>query len=80
MQGGLARFEGSGKLNGNTNARFRLTTAVGGTATSAAGRFALEIWHTDPASGADVVDYDNRRAGPGNIGSAVEGRIVQEPR
>lgn len=79
MQGGLARFEGKGTLNGNANASFRLTTTASGADQTAPGRLALEIWHTDPLTGAAVVDYDNRQAGPGSTGPAVAGNIVHEP-
>lgn len=67
---GARGFEGSGSLNGRSGYRFSLATAAG--ATGGAGRFGLKIWHTDPASGAAVVDYDNREA---NGGSAFRGEI-----
>jgi probable HAF family extracellular repeat protein len=77
VQGRRAQFEGSGTLNGASDYRFTLTTTAGGGAgPSQAGRFGLKIWHVDPATGAEVVDYDNRQAGPGDTGPAVEGSIV----
>jgi len=64
-------FEGSGSLNGRSGYRFSLNTAAGATGTT--GRVGLKIWHTDPASGAVVVDYDN--AGSNGSGSAFRGEI-----
>lgn len=75
-QAGLVRFEGTGTLNGDTKAGFRLLAADGGEGKRAAGQFALEIWHTDPVTKAQVIDYDNRRAGPDNAGVDVAGNIV----
>nr|WP_307742779.1 PKD domain-containing protein [Massilia varians] len=70
-QSGARGFEGSGSLNGRSGYRFSLNTAAG--ATGATGRVGLKIWHTDPASGAVVVDYDN--AGSNGSGSAFRGEI-----
>lgn len=70
-QSGARGFEGSGTLNGRSGYRFSLSTAAG--AAGAAGRIGLKIWHTDPASRAVVVDYDN--AGPNGSGSAFRGEI-----
>lgn len=70
-QSGARGFAGSGTLNGRGGYRFSLDTAAG--ATGATGRFGLKIWHTDPASGAAVVDYDN--AGANGAGSAFRGEI-----
>lgn len=70
-QSGARGFEGSGSLNGRSGYRFSLNTAAG--ATGATGRVGLKIWHTDPASGAVVVDYDN--AGSNRSGSAFRGEI-----
>jgi probable HAF family extracellular repeat protein len=70
-QSGARGFEGSGSLNGRSGYRFSLNTAAG--ATDATGRVGLQIWHTDPASGAVVVDYDN--AGSNGSGSAFRGEI-----
>lgn len=79
VQAKRAQFEGSGTINGNAGYRFTLTTTAGrGAAAGEAGRFGLKIWHTDPATRAEVLDYDNRQAGPGNTGPAVEGSIVHQ--
>jgi probable HAF family extracellular repeat protein len=72
-----AQFEGSGKINGAGDYRFKLTTTAG----SAAGqgqpnRFGLKIWHTDPVTKAEVVDYDNQGAGNGSAVLAAQGEIV----
>jgi probable HAF family extracellular repeat protein len=77
-QGAQHVFEGSGSVKGKGGYRFRLSTSAtlpGG----GQGRFALKIWHADPASGREVVDYDNARAAAGKGGGRlVDGRIVLE--
>ena len=67
-------FEGSGKLNGKAGYRFSLNTAAGTGAAGGPGRFGLKIWHTDPASAAAIVDYDNQ--GPDGRGSVFRGELV----
>jgi len=76
LQGGRGQFEGSATMNGVGDYRFALTTTAGANQTA---RFGLKIWHVDPVTRAEVVDYDNLRAGPGNTGSAVSGTIVHAP-
>jgi probable HAF family extracellular repeat protein len=76
-QGARGQFEGSGKINGAGDYRFKLTTTAG----SASGqgqpnRFGLKIWHTDPVTNAEVVDYDNQGAGSGSAVLAAQGEIV----
>jgi hypothetical protein len=76
-QGARGQFEGSGKINGAGDYRFKLTTTAG----SASGqgqpnRFGLKIWHTDPVTNAEVVDYDNQGAGNGSAVLAAQGEIV----
>jgi PKD repeat protein len=77
-QGAQQVFEGSGTVRGAGSYKFRLSTSAtvpGGEQ----GRFALKIWHTDAASKADVVDYDNARAPSGTEARRVtEGSIVLE--
>ena len=74
------QFAGSGTINGAGNYQFTLATTPGTAVTQGeAGRFSLKIWHSDPATKALVVDYDNQRAGPGLASAAItEGRILQE--
>jgi probable HAF family extracellular repeat protein len=75
MQGTHARFEGSGTLNGTGGYKFSLATTAGaGAGEGVPGRFGLRIWHTDPVTKAEVVDYDNQGTAGGTV---VEGRIVQ---
>jgi probable HAF family extracellular repeat protein len=76
VQGQRRQFEGSGTLNEAGDYRFTLATTAGGAGQSA--RFALKIWHVDPVTRAEVVDYDNLSAGPGNTGPAVQGSIVYQ--
>jgi probable HAF family extracellular repeat protein len=77
-QGSQQVFEGSGTIRGAGSYQFRLSTSAA-TAGNGQGRFALKIWHTDPASKADVVDYDNTRAPSGlQAGRVKDGGIIQE--
>jgi hypothetical protein len=46
------------------------TTEAAGT--SGQGRIALKIWHADPASKNEVVDYDNTRV----LASSAAGRVT----
>ncbi|WP_212760999.1 PKD domain-containing protein [Telluria aromaticivorans] len=74
-QGAQHVFEGSGTIQGRGGYRFRLATDAG--AAGGAGRFGLKIWHTDPASKAEVVDYDNGRAPAAARGSRLStGSVV----
>lgn len=75
QQGGSTRFEGSATKNGGGDYRFTLTTTAGDNRSA---RFGLKIWHADPVTRTEVVDYDNLRAGPGNSGSVVAGSIVHQ--
>lgn len=71
-------FEGSGTAGGAGGYKFRLSTsaAVPG---GEQGGFVLKIWHTDPASRTDVVDYDNSRAPSGTVaGRVMDGSIILE--
>jgi probable HAF family extracellular repeat protein len=76
VQGQRRQFEGSGTLNGAGGYRFTVATTAGGAGQPA--RFALKIRHVDPVTRAEVVDYDNLSAGPGNSGPAVQGSIVYQ--
>lgn len=71
-KGSQGQFVGSGTINGLGRHQFSMATTAGGADDKAPGRFSLKIWHTDPATGAEVVDYDSRGAGRG----AAESRIV----
>jgi probable HAF family extracellular repeat protein len=74
VQGGQVRFEGSGRTERGGACSFSLVTTAG---TADAGRFALRIWHADPATRAQVVDYDNQAGKDGAGGGVVvEGRIA----
>jgi hypothetical protein len=56
-----------------------MAATAGNGSANGQGRFALKIWHTDPASKAEVVDYDNTRAPAGTeAGRVAEGSIVLE--
>jgi probable HAF family extracellular repeat protein len=77
-QGAQQVFVGSGMVRGAGGYQFRLATSATG-AGNGQGRFALKIWHTDPASKAEVVDYDNTRAPAGvEAGRVTDGVVVVE--
>jgi probable HAF family extracellular repeat protein len=78
MQGTRAQFAGSGELNGKGGYRFAMATTAGVAAgTGEPGRFSLKIWHTDPVTKAEVVDYDTQAGASGAAGRAlVEGKIA----
>ena len=76
LQGARAQFAGSGTVNGSGDYRFTLATTEDGTNSPA--RFGLKIWHLDPVTRAEVVDYDNLSADGGGSGSAVQGSIVHQ--
>ena len=58
---GQARFAGSGTINGKGTHRFDLVTTAA--TRDGPARFGLTIWHTDAATGAQVIDYDNQQSG-----------------
>ncbi|MFC5478404.1 PKD domain-containing protein [Massilia suwonensis] len=77
-QGTQQVFEGSGTVGGTDGYRFRLSTSAT-VAGGGQGGFVLKIWHTDPGSRTDVVDYDNARAPSGTAaGRVIDGSIVLE--
>ena len=75
VQGGTVRLEGSGSTHrGQGGYSFSLVTTAG---TADVGRFGLRVWHLDPVTRAQVVDYDNQAAkNGGRSGVMVEGRIA----
>jgi len=68
-----AQFEGSGKINGAGDYRFRLSTTAG---QGQPDRIGLKIWRIDPVTGKEVVSYDNEGARMGSAVPAAQGRIV----
>jgi probable HAF family extracellular repeat protein len=73
-RGGQARLTGTGRVNGAPGYHFAATTAAGATAS---GRFGVRIWHTDPETSADVIDYDSQAATEENAGRALaSGKII----
>ena len=61
VSGARAQYKGIGAFNGVAGYRF-LLTAVDGQVSGGGGvdRFRIKIWHQDPDTQADVVDYDNQ--------------------
>jgi probable HAF family extracellular repeat protein len=76
-QGAQQVFAGSGMVRGASGYQFRLSTSA--PVRGEPGRFALKIWHTDLASKAEVVDYDNAATPSGTAATRMtQGSIVQE--
>ncbi|HEU4376054.1 MAG TPA: PKD domain-containing protein [Telluria sp.] len=67
-RGARGQFAGSGTINGAGDYQFAMATTAGAGAT---GRFSLRIWHLDPATRAEVVDYDSQGAGSGLTADAI---------
>lgn len=60
VAGARAQYKGSGSLNGLPGHKFLLTAVDGALlAKGTRDRFRIKIWHTNPASNTDVIDYDN---------------------
>ena len=66
---GRGQFAGSGAINGKGAYRFDLVTLA--PTPDAPARFGLKIWHTDAATGAQVLDYDNQASGDRRVARAV---------
>lgn len=75
-QGERYLYEGSGSNGGAGSYRFRLETTAGARP-GRPGRFGIRIWRTDPGTRAEVVVYDNRRAGQA-ASALVAGDIAGE--
>jgi probable HAF family extracellular repeat protein len=74
------QLTGTGKLNGKDGYRYALTVSAGAANAASQGRFGLRIWHSDPATRADVVDFDNQQAKAAARATAVvEGAIAVAP-
>jgi probable HAF family extracellular repeat protein len=72
VQGARGQFEGTGTINGAGDYKFTLATTAGeAVGRGKPGRFGLRIWHIDPATRAEVVDYDNLSAGRGVVGHPI---------
>jgi probable HAF family extracellular repeat protein len=69
-EGGSVRFEGSGRNHRGEAVSFSLVATSGAADAPKAGRFALKAWHTDPATRAQVVDYDSQAGRTGAAGVA----------
>lgn len=75
---GVQHLSGMGQLNGRDGYHFAATASGAGQGST--GRFALRIWHSDPATNKEVTDFDNTRADTAARGSAlVEGTIAITP-
>jgi hypothetical protein len=74
--GASAQLVGTGKVNGAGSYNFTATTTAA-TGDGKAGLFSVRVWHTDPNTQADVVDYDTQDAASGSAGRPLaEGSIV----
>ena len=74
VAGARAQYKGIGALNGVDGHKFILT-AIDGDKMGQADRFRIKIFHTDPDTGEDVIDYDNQTT-TGTEGTLNEGTLV----
>lgn len=75
-QGLQVRYRGSGSLNGKQGYQFMLAATRAAEAGRQVERAHVRIWHRDPRSGAEVVDYDNA---PGaHAAAAGSQRVIDE--
>ncbi len=72
--GRQARIEGTGRLDGRPGYRFLIQAQDDGSAD----RLSVRIVHTDPATGADVVDYDNSAPATLRAANAIARNAVLE--
>lgn len=77
LAGSRAQYQGSGKINGVGNYNFMMTASDGpASATSGQGRLRIKIWHTDPRTKSEVVDYDNLPSVRSTLAQAAEGSVI----
>lgn len=70
--GQSARLDGSGRLDGRPGYRFRLDASLGDPQRGTPARLRVRISHTDAATKAELVDYDNGTdAGPAAAAAAA---------
>lgn len=70
-------FEGSGTLNGTGRHHVRLVATAPATGSGTPATVKLRIWHADPATGKEVVDFDSQALKGDAAGAAlVEGGIA----
>jgi len=75
LQDTQAEYRGSGTVNGAGGYKFMLTAIFGAKSGGGKDRIRIRIWHQEPGSRAEVVDYDNmidsRALGTDGEGTAV---------
>lgn len=70
-------FEGSGTINGRGSHQVSLQALAPAPGGKGSARIKLKIWHADPATGKQVVDYDSQDMEKSGAGVALtEGRIA----
>ena len=65
------RLDGTGRFNGRTGYRFNVDATPGSGQPGSADRLRLRISHTDAATSAEVIDYDNGTANETSMASAA---------
>jgi hypothetical protein len=73
VQGSQLRFSGTGSVNGAGGYSFTLTATSG----TGQDRVRVRIWHEEPGSKAEIVDYDNQPDRPA-MGTDGQGSVVAE--
>ena len=74
---GVRRLSGTGQLNGKEGYRYTITASAAAAGTQ--GRVGLRIWHSDPVSKAEVLDFDNEQVGATRGSAVTEGAVVVTP-
>lgn len=77
MRVGQVQFSGRGSVNGAGGYNFKVVAVSDNTPGGNRDRIVIRIWHHEPGSNAEVVDYDNSFAG-GASATAGEGTIVED--
>jgi probable HAF family extracellular repeat protein len=73
VQGGQVQYSGKGSVNGAAGYNFMLAATSG----TGKDRVRIRIWHDEPGSKAEIVDYDNQ-ADSHAMGSDGQGSVVGE--
>lgn len=74
VNGARIQYRGSGTVNGAGHYQFTLTAVAGPNPADGKNGLHIRIWHLDPGTNGEVVDYDNQ-SGP-NATTGSQGMIV----
>ena len=77
VHGGKVQYRGRGTVNGKTGYQFMLTATVDTRSGGGKDRVRVRIWHHEPGTRAEAVDYDNRLHSR-SLSTGDEGSVVGE--